>query len=445
MFTWEDIFYLFEDTLTGHAAMTAFLFAVMDEQGWQRLKKLPALLFSPLAAVFITLSLYAAIPGVPLVRVCIVSHTNLLTCILWVRWAWQIRFWQAFAATCMAGVFQLAASNLSRILFMTLPMDGASQFAVVLAIYCAVILPAVLLLYRLRFGVWFRLLLENGFSQRRMTLLLFALETAMLAFLLLQKGIQLGYLAPYYLLVVTMTALIAGLVVYLAHQFDAARKLEVQRDVIAQQQLYERDLETIRREVRAFRHDYKNLLAGLSEQADEGALEQLRATLTELDAGFDRHIGEKIQVSTQIGNLRIPQVRSLLLSKLALMGEKGIDCHLEVIYPVEWVAMDIWDFTRCLGILLDNAAEASLETERPWVEIVLLAQEEQLSLRVSNLYAGAIDPDRIWTEGFSTKGKGRGLGLPSYQRILAGYANTDSSTSWAGDVFVQKLTIGGRL
>ena len=126
------------------------------------------------------------------------------------------------------------------------------------------------------------------------------------------------------------------------------------------------------------------------------------------------------------------------------MGERGIDCRLEVLYPVERVGMDVWDFTRCLGILLDNAAEAAAETETPWMEIVLLAQGEGLSLRVSTPYAGTIEPDKLWTEGGSTKGEGRGLGLTSYQRILARYPNAVCSTSWAGGVFVQKLTIGGR-
>lgn len=105
--------------------------------------------------------------------------------------------------------------------------------------------------------------------------------------------------------------------------------------------------------------------------------------------------------------------------------------------------MDLWDFTRCLGILLDNAAEAALGTGTPWVEMILLSQKGRLSLRVSNPYAGTIDPDKIWAEGFSTKGTGRGLGLASYQRMLAGCPNAAASTSWAGGVFVQELTVEG--
>ena len=67
-----------------------------------------------------------------------------------------------------------------------------------------------------------------------------------------------------------------------------------------------------------------------------------------------------------------------------------------------------------------------------------------MSLRVSNPYAGIVEPDKIWVEGFSTKGEDRGLGLSSYQRILAGYPNAACSTGWAGGVFVQELAIGGQ-
>ncbi len=441
MLAWEDILYSLEDTLTGHAAWAFYLYAVMGERDWRQLKKLPFLLLSPLLTVLITVGLCIAF-GYSAVTYGVTSCMILLMCALWVRWAWRIGFWPAFAAACMAGVFQVTATCLVRILFQT---PGLTIPSVVADAICwTAILSTVALLYRLNFGHWFRLLLEDSFSQCRTALLFFAMVGIIEVFLFIQKGLQPEYLIPYYLLVMAMTVLQTGLVVYLAQRSDAVRKAAVQRDVIAQQQLYEQDLEEIRREVRAFRHDYKNLLAGLSEQASAGELERLRTTLSELDVCFDRRIGEKIQVSTQIGNLHIPQVRSLLLSKLAVMVECKIDCRLEVLYPVERIAMDIWDVTRCLGILLDNSVEAAAETEAPWVEIVLLAQDGDLSLRVSNPYAGTIDPDKLWAEGGSTRGEGRGTGLSSYQRILARYPNTACSTSWAGGVFVQRLTIGGR-
>ena len=435
MFTLEDYLTSFTGSLIAHAALAVYLFVIMDVRGWRMLKKLPLLLLSPLASTLLAASLYALFPNHGVFRYCVGSFAILVMCTLWVRWAWRTEFWRAFSAVCMGGVFQVSTSCLSQILL----LNSELQFTVV--VYLVVVPISALLLHRLRFGRWFRFLLEEGFGQCRTALFLFALEAAMETFLILQAGIQPEYLVPYFMLVLAMAALEAGLVIHLAQRLDAARKVAAQQDVIAQQQLYERDLEAIRQEVRAFRHDYKNLLAGLSEQADEGELNQLRTALSELDTGFDRRIGEKIRASTQIGNVRVPQVRSLLLSKLAVMVQKGIDCRLEALYPMERVGMDVWDFTRCLGILLDNAAEAAAETETPWVEIVLLSQKGRLSLRVSNPYIGAIDPDKIWTEGFSTKGEGRGLGLSGYQRILADCPHAASSTSWADGVFIQELKV----
>lgn len=441
MFTLEDYLASFAGFLIPHAVLAVYLFVIMGTRGRRALKKLPALLLSPLLAVLLAAGLYPLLPSHGVIRYCMTTLAILLMCTLWVRWAWRAESWQAFSAVCMGGVFQMATSCLPQILLLYSDLPLAAVMAVSL-----IMVPApAFLLCRLRFGHWFRLLLEEGFGQRRTALFVFAMEVAMEAFLILQVGVQPDYLIPYYVLVLAMATLEAGLVIYLAQRLDDTRKLEAQQDIIAQQQLYERDLEAIRQEVRSFRHDYKNLLAGLSGQANEGELDQLRAALSELDAGFDQCIGEKIQASTQIGNVRVPQVRSLLLSRLAAMREKKIDYRLEALYPVERIGMDPWDFTRCLGILLDNAAEAALETDTPWAEIVLLSQKGRLSLRVSNPYTGAIDPDKIWIEGFSTKGEGRGLGLPGYQRILADYPNAALSTGWAKGVFIQELTVEERV
>lgn len=133
------------------------------------------------------------------------------------------------------------------------------------------------------------------------------------------------------------------------------------------------------------------------------------------------------------------------MSKLAAMQEKGVECRLEVLYPVVAVDMDIWDFVRCLGILIDNAMEAALESEQPWVDIVLLAQDGRIFLRVSNSYTNRIDPGKMWNDGWSTKGADRGVGLSSYQHILESHPNACHCTSWEDGVFVQELTVEGRL
>lgn len=431
----SDLFVGFLDSLTGHLALTVYLLAVTDERAvYRRLKKLPPLLLSPLISVLLSMGLYT-IPELRVFQYYITSFGNLIMCTLWVRWTWRWRFWQAFIATCMAAIFQVADAAVS----MMIPIP----FAAAIGLHLGISIAVSALLYKLRFGTWFRLLLDNESTPRRMALLLFALEAAMEMFLRLAFGVQTRFLMVYYLLVVVTVVLMAVLIVYLAQRFDTVRKIQAQQDMIAQQRLYEQDLEMIRQEVRTFRHDYKNLLAGLAQQAGEGELEGLRHALSELDAGFDLRLGRKIQASTQIGNLQVPEVRSLLLSKLAAMRERGVECRLEVLRPVVAVDMDVWDFVRCLGILIDNAMEAAADTEPSWVEIVLLASDGQIFLRISNSYSNLIEPGKMWNDGWSTKGPGRGLGLSSYQRILEKYPNTFVHTGWESGVFVQEMTMEG--
>lgn len=441
----NDLLAGFLDSLTGHLALAVYLLAVTDERAvWRRLKKLPLLLLSPLIAILLSVGLYS-VPELRMFQYFILSFVILVMCTLWVQWTWQFGFWQAFAATCMAGIFQVAESTLSSILLWKAPLNESPPLAAVLGLYLGISIVTALLLYKLRFGKWFRLLLDNESTPWRTALLLFALEAAMEMFLRLVNGSQLQFPVFYYLLVIIMVVLMAMLVVHLAQRFDTARKIQAQQDIITWQRLYEQDLEIIRREVRAFRHDYKNLLAGLSQQAEAGELEGLRHTLSELDAGFDLRLGRKIQTSTQIGNLQIPEVRSLLLSKLTAMQENGVECRLEVLYPVASVDMDVWDFVRCMGILIDNAMEAAPDAKQPWVEVILLAQDRQVFLRVSNPYVNMIEPVKMWNDDWSTKGADRGLGLSSYQHILESYPNASPFTSWENGVFVQELTVEGRL
>lgn len=422
------LLWTFLDSLIGHAYLLIYLFAVLDERpGRKRLGRiLPLLTASPLVNAVVILVLYLTIPDLLVLRSALGSAAVLAMCTAWVRWAWRMDLRQAFAAVCMAAVFQVALSALLQTFYnLWSYLPGA-----------AAALLTARVLRRLRFGRSFRLLLEEGEGLDRLCLLLFGLEASMEALSVLRWGVQTAYVPAYSILTVVLAVLMTALVLYLARQAESGRILQAQRDVIAQQKLYERDLEAIEREVRAFRHDCRNLAAGLA-----GETEAFQRALASLDANFDRRLGEKVRSAAQIGNVRVPQVRSLLLTKLTDMEARGISCRLEVLYPVEAVGMDVWDFVRCLGILLDNAAEAAGEAAEPWVEIILLAQGGTLSLRVANAWNGAGDPGRFWEEGFSTKGPGRGLGLGGYQRILAGWPNAVSSAGWEDGTFCQELTI----
>lgn len=215
-----DFFIGFLDSLTGHLALTAYLLAVTDEREiWKRLKKLPLLLLSPLLAALFSTGMYL-IPQLREFQYFILSFLILIQCSLWVRLTWGFSFWQAFAATCMAGIFQVADEVLSHMLF----QEGSMQFAAAIGLHLGVSVAAALLIYKLRFGKWFRLLLDSGTDLWRTALILFALEVVMEMFLRLANGVEPRLLAFYYLPVAATVLLMASLAVYSAQRLDAAGK-----------------------------------------------------------------------------------------------------------------------------------------------------------------------------------------------------------------------------
>ena len=83
------------DSALAHAVVAAYLFAVLDERNWRQLKKLPALLLSPLVNNLLNIFLMYALPGGTLIRFWATSLCTMLCVVLWARWAWRMGFWQA--------------------------------------------------------------------------------------------------------------------------------------------------------------------------------------------------------------------------------------------------------------------------------------------------------------------------------------------------------------
>ena len=157
---------------------------------------------------------------------------------------------------------------------------------------------------------------------------------------------------------------------------------------------------------------------------------------------FDQSIGAKIQSANQMMNIEIIELKSLLMTKISQMHALNIPCHVEVLYPVRSCHMKLQDLLRCVGILTDNAIEAVKET-RGDIDIILTAQNHQVVFLISNPVSGDIDMNRISQKGYSTKGKGRGLGLYSYEEITQQYQNVSCAVFCKSGRFYQEIRIGG--
>lgn len=251
----------------------------------------------------------------------------------------------------------------------------------------------------------------------------------------------LGELFPYqtWLLAALFLAVLLYITFYARHK----QREEAREAILMQQRLYIENLEELEREIRMYRHDYKNMLSGLMLSASQGDVETIREFLKNSAGGFEESIGKRIQQTTQLANLRQTELKSLVLTKLIRMQELGIPCHFEAAWPVEKVNMNPMDLNRCVGILLDNAMEEAARHKEGSVGLIFICQNNSLTVLVENTVGKDMELSDLFKEGYSTKGAKRGVGLASYARIVDKYKNAMSMTGIREGRLVQELKIGG--
>lgn len=139
-------------------------------------------------------------------------------------------------------------------------------------------------------------------------------------------------------------------------------------------------------------------------------------------------------------------VYSILGAKYNKANELGIEINIEVFLDLNAINMKIYEFTRILGILLDNAIEAASECEDKKVNIVMrndFHTSRQLVI-VENTYKDKnVDTEKIFEKAYtSKKEKGNtGLGLWEVRQILKKNNNLNLYTTKNENFFIQQLEI----
>lgn len=212
-------------------------------------------------------------------------------------------------------------------------------------------------------------------------------------------------------------------------------KLRMQEAMILQQKMYIDTLENLQTEIKKFQHDYKNIVAGLY------AVEKNSDTLRFLEKNilqFDETLSDSIRETVSLNHIKLEEIKGVILAKMLQAKKKGVVFSLEVIKDVECVYINIVDFNRCLGILIDNAIEAA-GGDKKEVHVIMIQEEAGFVLIVKNTYTGIIQMKDIWQEGYSTKGEKRGIGLSNYTEILSKYDCVIKEARVEESYFVQIL------
>ena len=106
--------------------------------------------------------------------------------------------------------------------------------------------------------------------------------------------------------------------------------------------------------------------------------------------------------------------------------------------------MQIYDFTRILGILLDNAIDAAKECEKKIINVTFRKEmsNDMIIVKIQNTYANKdVDTEKIYNKGSTSKENHSGLGLWKVRQILMHNNNLNLFTTKDDEFFSQQFEI----
>ena len=188
------------------------------------------------------------------------------------------------------------------------------------------------------------------------------------------------------------------------------------RIAVYQRELIEthyREVENMYRQIRGWRHDYRNHIQMMKVLAANGDMDALKVYLDELDTDLNT-----VDTVVKTGN---PMADAILNSKISLARSRNIPTQVDAHIPVK-LKMSELDLCCIIGNLFDNAMEASmaLPEEKRLIRVYMDMKGTQLYISFTN-FTAAKKLSKVG-KGFKTsKGEGHGFGLVRMDDIVSRY------------------------
>lgn len=220
---------------------------------------------------------------------------------------------------------------------------------------------------------------------------------------------------------------------------------EIKQKSLQDLQDYTRNLEVMYNGLRSFKHDYVNILLSLSGYIENGDMDELKNFFENKIFPTKNLIDQGDYKLNQLSNIGVLEIKSLLSAKMIYAHESGIDVTIDIPDRIDSFPMDTIDLARILGIFLDNAVEAALETEQPQMGINIIQNHDGASIIISNSFRDeGVALHKLKQKDVSTKTGHQGIGLWSAQKIINSYDNVLLETTMQCGCFIQHMELAAR-
>lgn len=212
------------------------------------------------------------------------------------------------------------------------------------------------------------------------------------------------------------------------------RKLESAKE-------YNNTLRILHDNVRAFKHDFDNIVTTIGGFVRTDDMEGLKKYYVQLEDDCQRVNNLYILNPNVVNN---DGIYNLLTKKYYEAESQNIKVNITFLLDLAKLNMKIYEFARILGILIDNAIEASAECEEKIINLSFRddSKNSRQLIVIENTYNNKnVDTEKIFEKGTTGKDNHTGLGLWEVRRIIKKNTNINLFTNKNDKFFIQQLEI----
>ena len=230
-----------------------------------------------------------------------------------------------------------------------------------------------------------------------------------------KNGLELILKSNYYINILFMFSIVLIIVLIIRNEF----KYDKLNDENKQMLNYVTKYEKIITEQGKANHEFKNqlmVIRGYAQMNSPKLIEYLDSVVE------DANKTQSSYLISQLNKFPDGGIKGLLYYKLSLMDDFKIKYDINVETGVKTklnsLSTNMYkNITKILGVLLDNAIDASKQAKNKKIVISVIKEKSNVIFKIYNTYKGKIDISKIGT-GHTTKGKGHGYGLRLVKDII---------------------------
>ena len=225
------------------------------------------------------------------------------------------------------------------------------------------------------------------------------------------------------------------------YSLTKAMKLDIATRDLENAESYNNSLTILYDNVRGFKHDFDNMVNIIGGYIQVNDIDGLKKYYSSLEKDCSKVRNVQMLNPNIINN---PGIYNLIVSKYKKATDLDITINFEFFFDFDNLHMPIYEFSRILGILLDNAIEATKECKEKQINLIFRESRKQRVqiVIIENTYLNKeIDTKKIFEKGFSGKENHTGIGLWEVNQIIKKNNNIVLKTTKDEKYFKQELQI----